>query len=195
MGWEGVHIHDHLASLLTDGGTADAGTDRDADAAATYLEHAIEPTDQLALPYAKCVMTLSVERTFWGKATLIHAELGRPDRDLKARYARHWYDLHRLSTHATIGPQVLSAAPALAQVIDIKTKQFRSGGARYEDCGRGKLLLVPNGALRTQLRNDFQKMQASGMFLAEPPQFNAIIDQLRDLEITINATYSATPAV
>ena len=61
-------------------------------------------------------------------------------------------------------------------------KQFRSGGVRYEDGGRGNLQLVPTGALPMQLRNDFQKMQASGMFLAEPPQFNAI---------TLDATPSA----
>lgn len=181
--------------VLLEFGTRGGTEPRTAHAVTTYLEQAIEPTDQLALPRAKGVMTLSVERTFWEKATLIHAELARPDRALKARYARHWYDLHRISTHATIGPLVLAAAPAFAQVIDIKTKQFRSGGVRYEDCGRGNLQLVPNGALYTQLRSDFQIMQASGMFLAEPPQFNAIIDQLRDLEIAINATYSATPAV
>ena len=61
-------------------------------------------------------------------------------------------------------------------------KQFRSGGVRYEDCGRGNLQLVPTGALPMQLRNDFQKMQASGIFHAEPPQFNAI---------TLDATPSA----
>ena len=179
--------------VLLEFGTRGGTEPRTVHAVATYLEQAIEPTDELALPHAEGVMTLSVERTFWEKATLVHAELARPDRDLKARYARHWYDLHRLSTHPTIGPQVLAAAPALAQVIDIKTKQFRSGGVRYEDCGRGNLRLVPAGALHMQLRDDFEKMQASGMFLAEPPEFKAIIDQLQDLEATINATYAANP--
>ncbi len=181
--------------VLLEFGTRGGTEPRSPHAITTYLEQAIEPTDQLSLPHAQAIMTLSVERTFWEKATLIHAELARPDRDLKARYARHWYDLHRLSTHAAIGPQALAATTALAHVIDIKTKQFRSGGVQYGDCGRGALRLVPEGALHTQLRNDYRQMQASGMFLAEPPEFAVIVGQLQDLETTINATYTATPAI
>ncbi len=161
----------------------------------TYLEQAVEPIDRLTFPHTHAVMTLSVERTFWEKATLIHAELARPDRALKERYVRHWYDLHQLSTHATIGRQALAAATALAHVIDMKAKQFRSGGVRYEDCGRGALRLAPVGTLRTRLRDDYREMQASGMFLTEPPTFNAIVDQLHDLETTINATYAESPVV
>ena len=159
----------------------------------SYLEQVVEPTDQLTFPHAHAVMTLSVERTFWEKATLIHAELARPHRALKERYARHWYDLHRLSTHPTLGPQALAAVSALAHVIDMKAKQFRSGGVHYEDCGRGALRLAPDGALRTRLRDDYRQMQASGMFLAEPPTFDALMDQLHDLEATINATFAETP--
>jgi len=179
--------------VLLEFGTRGGTEPRAPHSVTSYLEQAVEPTDQLTFPHAHAVMTLSVERTFWEKATLIHAELARPGRALKERYARHWYDLHRLSTHPTIGPLVLAAASALAHVIDMKTKQFRIGGVHYEDCGRGALRLAPDGAQRTRLRDDYRRMQASGMFLAESPAFDAVIDQLHDLEATINATHAETP--
>ncbi|TVR85073.1 MAG: nucleotidyl transferase AbiEii/AbiGii toxin family protein [Trueperaceae bacterium] len=191
-GSEPPYIERHV---LLEFGTRGGTEPRAPHSVTSYLEQAVEPTGDLTFPRANGVMTLSVERTFWEKATLIHAELARPHRALKERYVRHWYDLHRLSTHLTIGPHVLAAASALAQVIDMKTKQFRSGGVHYEDCGRGALRLAPDGAQRTRLRDDYRRMQASGMFLAESPAFDAIIDQLHDLEATINATYAETPVV
>ncbi len=83
-----------------------------------------------------------------------HTELARPHRALQERYARHWYDLHRLSTHPSIGRQALAATSALAHVIDMKAKRFRSGGVHYEDCGRGALRLAPDGTQRTLLHDD-----------------------------------------
>lgn len=45
--------------------------------------------------------TLQAERTFWEKATLLHAECHRnPAKAMPARYARHYHDLARLAQSA-----------------------------------------------------------------------------------------------
>lgn len=180
-------------NVLLEFGTRGGTEPRSAHTVTTYLERAVELTDPLTFPNADGVMTLSVERTFWEKATLIHAEIARPGRGLKDRYARHWYDLHRLSTHSAIGPKAIGATEALAQVINMKTKQFHSAGVHYHDCGRGALRLTPDDDLRTHLRDDYRRMRDSGMFLAEPPTFDDLIEQLHELESTINTTYARAP--
>lgn len=43
------------------------------------------------------VRSLAAERTFWEKATLLHAEAHRAaDKPMPARYARHYHDLARM---------------------------------------------------------------------------------------------------
>jgi hypothetical protein len=60
----------------------------------TYLGNLPQLEGQVAFP-AATVNALSLVRTFWEKATLIHFEITRNDRAAPAeRYARHWYDLH-----------------------------------------------------------------------------------------------------
>jgi hypothetical protein len=180
-------------NVLLEFGTRGGTEPRSAHTVTTYLERAVELTDPLTFPKADGVMTLSAERTFWEKATLIHAEIARPGRGLKERYARHWYDLYHLSIHSAIGPNALSATEALAQVISMKAKQFHSAGVDYHDCGRGALRLTPDDDLRTRLRDDYRRMRASGMFLAEPPTFDDLMEHLHQLESTINTTYARAP--
>src|SRR5262249_46155477 len=47
---------------------------------------------------AFAVTVLEPERTFWEKATLVHAEYHRPaERPTPLRISRHYYDLHQLA--------------------------------------------------------------------------------------------------
>ena len=41
------------------------------------------------------IETVSPERTFWEKVTILHREANRPeDKTFPARYSRHYYDLY-----------------------------------------------------------------------------------------------------
>lgn len=178
--------------VLLEFGTRGSIEPRENRTISTYLEDAVEATDELRFPTAQ-VMVMRAERTFWEKATLVHAEISRDRLKFRDRYARHWYDLYRLSVHDAIGPAALSATSTFAQVIDIKAKQFHGAGVTYEDCGRGRLRLVPNGELLTHLHHDYRQMATSGMFVAEPPAFDDILEHLRELEHSINASCVAAP--
>ena len=59
--------------------------------AAKYYPHVFEqPTTS--------VLTVTPERTFWEKATILHQEANRPERlEMPLRYSRHYYDLYRMA--------------------------------------------------------------------------------------------------
>ena len=73
----------------------------------------------LAFPSAQ-VAVLSLMRTFWEKATLIHVECHRPELRAGAeRLSRHWYDLARLADHE-VGRKALEDPELLRDVLHIK---------------------------------------------------------------------------
>ncbi len=154
-------------------------------------EHQLRPyiaerLPDLELPSAT-VTVLAPERTFWEKATLIHAECHRPDPKAKAdRLSRHWYDLARLSDH-DIGNNAIGNRALLAEVVKHKEVFFRYSFSNYSACLNGALRLVPDEPLLKALEVDLRAMIDGGMFYGDAPTFGAIIDRLRALETTINS--------
>jgi len=133
---------------------------------------------------ATTVEVLSVNRTFWEKATLLHAEFHRPaDKTTAPRLSRHYYDLAQLAT----GPHratALSHTPLLHAVADHKDLYFRSSWARYDTARPGTLRLAPPKARLQELRDDYVAMRP--MFFNEPPRFDEVLEVLADLEAEIN---------
>lgn len=155
-----------------------------------YMRGQVEGVD---FPVGR-VDVLRPERTFWEKATLIHAECGRGE--LKAgreRLSRHWYDLATLADH-DIGRRALADRALLADVVKFKKVFYRAGYANYDACGTGGLRLVPEGTMLASLGADFEQMVVSGMFEGTPPVFEHVIERLRQLERQVNATSQEAPA-
>jgi hypothetical protein len=48
--------------------------------------------------------------------------------------------------------------------------------------------LIPNDAALVALRDDFQRMIGAGMFIGNPPAFDAIVERLRVLETALNGS-------
>lgn len=143
----------------------------------------------LVLPAAQ-VAVLSATRTFWEKATLIHAECHRPElRPGADRLSRHWYDLARLADHA-IGEQALRDTELLRDVLRIKQTFYRGRSSHYERCASGGLRLVPDAPLLDALRQDYRAMEAAHMFYGETPGFDLIVERLRELEAAINGRHA-----
>lgn len=122
------------------------------------------------------VTVLAMERTYWEKATLIHAECKRPKtRANVSRISRHWYDLFKMSDN--LEPYSTgSMYSLLVQVVQQKLAFYHSSSAGYDDCLTGALRLVPGAALRVALESDFVEMQSAGMFYTDPPSFEEILD-------------------
>jgi len=157
-----------------------------------HQQHLIRPylfghVNTLELPSAT-IDVLAPERTFWEKATLIHAECNGRDAAIKGvdRLSRHWYDLSRLADH-DIGAKALANRDLLINVVDTKKVIYRSAKAQYDDCTSGRMRLIPDGALLGALHEDYGAMIAAGMFEGLARPFDEIIARLEKLEQAINA--------
>jgi hypothetical protein len=143
-----------------------------------------QPAKQLEFPHA-LVAVLSAERTFWEKATLIHAEVTRRNRKLSVeRYSRHWYDLAQLLV-CGIAEKALVNHAVRDSVIQTKTALFAVAGVDYQEVSSGSCRLVDH-ALDALLERDFEAMIDAGMFEGKPPKWSEVMEHLGQLERQIN---------
>lgn len=133
-----------------------------------------------------CTVTvLSAQRTFWEKATALHAEAHRPAESPTPQYfSRHYYDLAML-----LGTEEGQAAATdfdlLAQVAKHKTIFFRSSWSNYGTARPGTLRLMPSAARIKDLRTDYKEM-APMMFDEQPMDFDDILARIEKFEKDIN---------
>lgn len=132
------------------------------------------------------VTVLSARRTFWEKATALHAEAHRSAESPTPQYfSRHYYDLSML-LDTDKGRAAVADLDLLAQVAQHKTTFFRSGWASYETARPGTLRLMPDEARVKDLRADYRAM-APMMFDQTPPSFDDILAKIAALQETINS--------
>ena len=131
------------------------------------------------------VTVLSARRTFWEKATALHAEAHRPSSSATPAYfSRHYYDLAML-LDTEEGKAAAVDFELLAEVAKHKAVFFRSGWASYDTAKPGSLRLLPDPARIKDLRADYRAM-APMMFDDTPPAFDIILAKLETLETAIN---------
>ncbi|MHB9010318.1 MAG: nucleotidyl transferase AbiEii/AbiGii toxin family protein, partial [Limisphaerales bacterium] len=101
---------------------------------------------------------LSAERTFWEKATILHAEFHRPaDKPIPERFSRHYCDLFELIRKG-VAKAALENPELLARVAEHKALFFKSSWARYAEASKGTLRLAPPEHRQNALRDDYRKM-------------------------------------
>lgn len=130
------------------------------------------------------VKVLSAERTFWEKATILHAEFNRPAaKPVPERFARHYYDTCEL-----IQKKVADAAGQDLDLLGIVTKHkalfFKSSWAKHEEAAKGTLHLYPQVSRIAALRADYAKMDQ--MFIGEHPGFDEILNTIKAWEKRFN---------
>lgn len=131
------------------------------------------------------VTVLDAGRTFWEKATILHAEFHRPvTKNMPDRYARHYSDFAALWQH-DIGRTAATDLAMLADVVRHKSQFFASARADYATAKRGSMRLSPPDARIPELRRDFEKMRP--MFLGTPPDFAAVLAAIAEAERSINS--------
>ncbi len=132
------------------------------------------------------VLALDVARTFWEKATILHAEHHRPENlAVRERFARHYSDFGALWQQDAARTAGLARLDLLADVALHKSRYFGSAWANYDSARPGLLKLVPPGFRWTAIEADYVKMQP--MFLDEPAPFAGLMAQLAEAERQINA--------
>jgi len=134
----------------------------------------------LAQPTAE-VHVLRPERTFWEKATLLHAAFHSGK--MQPRYSRHYYDLARLYRHQ-YGHSAITDFGLLASVVEHKKVFFREAAARYDLAKPGSLRICPPDDKIGRIRSDYRNMRE--MFFTEPPPFDSLMADLKELEDRVN---------
>jgi hypothetical protein len=130
------------------------------------------------------VVALLAKRTFWEKATILHAEYHRPpEKPLPDRYSRHYYDVAMLAQGA-IRSEALADMTLLAQVVRHKEVFYPSAWAHYDLARSGSLRLLPAEKRLTALERDYRNMGV--MIFGEPPAFDKLMGTLAALEQGIN---------
>ena len=141
----------------------------------------------LSFPGARDITVISPERTFWEKATLIHAECVRhrfargPE-----RMSRHWYDIAAFERHPSLGSALAQRDTTLRDVIRYKDTFYYNSMVSYDDVLQGQCQLVPDAEGLRHLEQDFAFMLDSGMVSDEDVSFAGVMDAVKRVERGIN---------
>ena len=142
----------------------------------------------LAFPEARPTVLLA-ERTFWEKATAIHV-FCRQERHRGERQSRHWHDLVRLDeagiAASALRNRALAHAVARHKAMFFAENDIRGARIDYEAAVSGGLQLVPSGAARSVLANDYAMMLADGMLLDENEPFDVLMERCAEIEERAN---------
>ena len=126
------------------------------------------------------VSTVSSERTFWEKATILHHEANRPaELVIPDRYSRHYYDLYRM-IQSPVRQKALENIDLLKQVAIFKKKFYPRSWAKYDDATQNSLKLIPPEIRWEQLAQDYHRMQS--MLFGSIPSFEDIMNGLGQFE-------------
>jgi hypothetical protein len=130
------------------------------------------------------VVCLDAKRTFWEKATILHAEHHREKtKPMRTNFSRDLYDLCCMAENK-YGQKALGDFDLLETVVEHKKLYFYSAWAQYERAVPESLCLVPPDHRLSELESDYTKMQE--MFFEEPPTFNELILKIKGIENHIN---------
>ena len=133
------------------------------------------------------------ERTFWEKATSMHVYCLQ-GRVRGERWSRHWHDLVRLDD-AGIAARALADRELALSVARHKAMFFRENDVNqqridYYAAVSGNLRLVPLGAARGALAEDYATMLPTGMLLDEDEPFDTLIQRCSMIEARANASWA-----
>lgn len=153
------------------------------------IEAEIKPLISNSYPHifsrSSVIRTVSPERTFWEKATILHHEANRPKNSIMPiRYARHYYDLYKMSK-TNIKEKALKDRGLLKTVTEFKIKFYPRGWAKYEDVLAGNLRLLPDSYRYEEIKKDYQSM--AEMIYGLYPIFEELMIELEKLEKEINS--------
>jgi hypothetical protein len=151
--------------------------------------HGVHPCIADVLPDAfpdwRCeVVALEVERSFWEKATILHAEYHRPaEKPMPDKFSRHYADTAALAKHPAASGAI-DQHDLRDRVVAWKGQFFGSSWANYDQAKPGTFRLVPPAGRLPALRRDYEAMR--DMYLSQPPSFDDVLGALADLERRIN---------
>lgn len=130
------------------------------------------------------ITTIDAERTFLDKLIILHGrhchfrDRGEVYRNAN-RESRHYYDLAMME--GGVGDTAIADADLLADVIEHARMSFASKWMKLDEAAEGNLLIKPNEAVESAMRQDYAKM--SGMILGDVPSFDRIMEAIGRIDV------------
>lgn len=134
------------------------------------------------------ILTTTIERTFWEKATILHQEAQRPrESKIPSRYSRHYYDFYCMAKKGVL-ESAIKDKNLLIDVAEFKRKFYPRGWAHYELARIGTIKLYPAESSIQKLKKDYENMKK--MIYGKSPEFDDLLDYIKDVEEHINRNWS-----
>ena len=148
------------------------------------------PALDLTVP---AVRTVDPERTFWDKIVILHGLRCWFDKrgELRGggqRVSRHYYDLHRLAA-VPVGAAAIADTALGADCVAHARMFFNRPDFDLGSAVPGSFALTPHDAMIDRLRVDYRAMQ--GMIFGAPPEFEAVLNSISELETSLNRNGAA----
>lgn len=148
----------------------------------SYLHQHVPELNELNVP----VSVLSPTRTFFEKATLLHAEHNRPtDKPTPERISRHYYDVYQLANKGYLHTSV-QAMDLLKAVINNKETLFPSAWAKYDVILQEGIHILPADKRLKDIEDDYKKMEQMFFNIKSVPSIKEILSKLKEVEAHLN---------
>ena len=144
----------------------------------SFFEQVLEKSEPIE------VEILRPDRTFWEKATILHAENSRnePTRIEKRNHmSRHIYDLVKLY-YSEYGQMAINNLELLADVVRHKSTFYKDNKADYENATPSNIKIVPTTELNDSFKTDYADM-AKSMIVGNSLSYEELIKILSIIEI------------
>lgn len=133
------------------------------------------------------VRTLSPERTFWEKATILHMYAHYPEeKKVPIRQSRHYYDFFSMLENIDLKEKACDNLELLDRVSFHKRVFFRAGWASYHSAKQGSLKLIPSNKILEFMEKDFKAM--SEMIYGNIPTWSSVVVSLEKFQHKFNNT-------
>lgn len=130
------------------------------------------------------VKSVSPQRTFWKKITILHQKANRPNNVfIPKRQARHYYDVYSFMNSKYIKDALIDIK-LLYKVVQFKQKFYYTKWAKYEEATIDKIKIVPEEYRINEIKEDYEHMKQ--MIYGDIPPFELIIENLKILEEQIH---------
>lgn len=149
----------------------------------TIMPYAAEQYPQVFKIQSTSVLTVSPERTFWEKITILHKEAFRINGNFPDRYSRHYYDLFCMDL-SNIKAEAFNNLDLLDRVTTFKSRFYPTNAARYDLAKPGTIKLIPPDNCVSKLERDYLLMQ--DMIYGKKPDFKELMSSIWRLENEIN---------
>lgn len=150
---------------------------------AAITSFAAEQYPQVFEQPSTLLRTVSPERTFWEKVTILHKEAFRSNGKIPPRYSRHYYDLWCMA-QSPVKDAAYQDLDLLRQVVAFKDRFYPAGSAHYELAKPGTMRLIPPEDCLPALQADYEHMK--NMIFGKKPEFEEILRAIGTEEAQIN---------